>query len=103
MQIEVSFSVKDLSTIMAIPIQPGFSLNLKEALVDSENAFQDYLRAMSAVDFRDVIYRVPMLKMIAKKKIADADTFFSAAHFAQYMTSMPGSNLIKAVMAGAIR
>ena len=103
MQIEVSFSVKDLSTIMAVPIQPGFSLNLKEALVDSENAFQDYLRAMSAVDFRDVIYRVPMLKMIAKKKIADADTFFSAAHFAQYMTSMPGSNLIKAVMAGAIR
>lgn len=103
MQIEVSFSVKDLSSIMSVPIQPGFSLSVTDALSDTENAFQDYLRAMSAVDFRDVVYRIPMLKMIAKKRLMDADTFFSASHFAQYLTSMPGSNLIKGVMTGALR
>lgn len=103
MAIEVSFTIKDLSSIVAMPIQPGFSLNLVAGLFDSENSFTDYLMALSAVDLRDSTYRIPMLKMQAKKTLAGLDTYFSSSHFAQYLSTMPGTSLLRGVMTGTLR
>lgn len=98
MAIEVSFSVLDMSTIVAMPIYQGFSLF--DGLFDTENTFSDYLSALSAMSLRDVTQRIPMLKYAGRKKIADIQTFLSASHFGQVAANLPGVNLIGAFMKG---
>lgn len=103
MAIDVSFSIKDLSSVVALPIQPGFSLNVAAGLFDSENSFSDYLMAMSAMDLRDVVYRLPMLKKLVNREIANLDAFFSSSHFASWIANVPGSDILRAVMRGTDR
>jgi hypothetical protein len=100
MAIEVSFSVLDLSSIVSMPIAQGFSSTILDGLFDAENSFSDYLMALSAMSLRDVTDRIPMLKYQIDKKKADVDGFFSAAHFGQYVASLPGVNLLGAAFYG---
>lgn len=98
MAIEVSFSVLDMSTIVAMPIYQGFSL--LDGIFDTENTFSDYLSALSAMSLRDVTQRIPMLKYMKAKKKADIQTFLSSSHFAQAINNMPGVNLMQILMRG---
>lgn len=99
MAVDVSFSVLDLSSIVAMPIQPGFSLMPAQGLFDAENAFTDYLMALSGMQLRDTVDRIPMFKYQVNNKLAELDTFFSSAHFAQYASSMT-PNALKMFMTG---
>lgn len=100
MAVDVSFTVQDLSSIAAMPIQPGFSLMPAEGLFDAENSFTDYLMALSGMNLRDVNDRMPMLKYQAKRKMAELETFFSAAHWGQYAASLPGVSALGTFMRG---
>ena len=101
MAVDVTFSVLDLSTIVAMPIQPGFSFMPAEGLFDAENAFTDYLMALSGMKLRDTVDRFPMLKYQVANKMAQIDTFFSAAHFSQYASGLPGVSSLSMFMSGA--
>lgn len=102
--IEVSFSIKDLSSVVAMPIQPGFDLlNPLQGLFDGDNAFTDYLLTLAGTKLGDFIYRVPMLKYQINRKVADMNTFFSWSHFAGYLASVPGVELLGAAMRGTDR
>jgi hypothetical protein len=104
MAIEVSFSVMDLSGMVAMPINQGFDiLNPLEGLFDSDNAFSDYLMTLSGMKLSDMIYRAPMLKYQINRKLADMSTFFSASHLASYVASIPGVELLGAAMRGTDR
>lgn len=99
--VEVSFSVLDLSGVVAMPIQPGFSISEKiGGLFDGDNAFNDYLMTLSSMKLGDTIYRVPMLKYQINRAAADMGSFFSASHFASYLASLPGVNLLSAAYRG---
>jgi hypothetical protein len=99
--IEVSFSIRDLSGIIAMPINQGFDiLNPLEGLFDGDNSFSDYLMTLSSMKLADTIYRVPMLKYQINRKVADMSTFFSTAHVASYIASIPSVNLLGAAMKG---
>jgi hypothetical protein len=97
---EVSFSVLDLSSIMSIPIRSEFSLMPFEGLFDSENAFSDYLMAISGLSLPDVIHRPAMLQRQIKRIKSDFSTYFSAATFAE-KTATFGTGLISAMMRGS--
>ena len=102
--IEVSFTVMDLSSIMAVPVQPGFGFNaLLGSVFDSENAFSDYLMSLAAFNLSDTIYRIPLLKYQINRAAADISTFVSSSHIASYVASLPGVNLIGAAMRGVDR
>lgn len=103
MAIEVSFSVKDMSNIIAMPIQEGFLNSIVGGLFDTENSFSDYLAALAGLSLRDVTDRLPILKYQLNNVRANVDTFLSTAHFAQYAASLPGVNLLGAAMRGTDR
>lgn len=88
MALDISFSVKDLSTIMAMPIQQGFSLSLTEGIFDSENAFTDYLMALSGMSLRDANDRLPILKRQLDTKMANWSTYWSASRLAMDLGAM---------------
>lgn len=100
--VEVSFSILDLSSVLAMPIQPGFSVSSALGnLFDSDNPFTDYLMSLSAMKLSDTIYRVPMLKYQINRVAADLDSYFSASHFASYVASLPGVNMLSAIAKGS--
>lgn len=99
--IDVSFSVLDLSGVVAMPVQPGFSLAATiGSLFDGENSFTDYLMALSAMQLKDTVYRVPMLQYQINRAAADLDSFFSTSHFASYFASLPGVNVLSGIYRG---
>ena len=99
--IEISFSILDMSKIVAMPIQPGFSINATvEAMFDGDNSFSDYLMTLSSMKLADTIYRIPMLKYQINRAAADMSSFFSASHFASYIAGVPGVNLLSAAYRG---
>lgn len=99
--VEVSFSVLDLSSIVAMPINQGFDLlNPLNGLFDGDNAFSDYLMTLAGMRLTDTIYRAPLLKYQINRKVADMSTFFSASHIGSYMASLPGVELLGAAMRG---
>ena len=99
--IDVSFSILDLSSIVSMPIQQGFLPNIFEGIFDTENKWTDYLMTLSGSELRDTgAARWPLLKHQIQKKVADVDAFFSMAHFAQYIASRPGINILSAITRG---
>ena len=104
MAMEVSFSVLDLSSILAVPIQEGFSIfNPLEGIFDGDNAFSDYLMTLASMKLADTIYRIPLLKYQINRKVADMSTYFSASHLASRLASIPGVELLGAAMKGTDR
>lgn len=100
MAIKVSFTVLDLSTIVAMPIIPGFSAMPLEGLFDGDNAFSDYLMALSSMKLSDTIYRIPMLKKQLNRKMADLAAFTTPAHLAAYTASDLGVGMLSGLMRG---
>ena len=102
--IDVSFTITDLSSVLSIPIQPGFSVaNSLDGLFDAENTFTDYLMTLAGVKLADTIYRIPMLRYNINREMAQLNSFFSTSHVASYISSLPGVNLISAAMRGTDR
>lgn len=103
--IEVTFGVKDLSSVIAVPIHSGFNVfNPLEGLFDGDNAFNDYLMTLAGTTLGDTgVNKIPLLKYQVNRKIADVSTFFSSSRIASWMTGMPGVGLLGAVMRGTDR
>lgn len=96
--IDISFSVKDLSSVLHAPIDAGFDplRPWKGMLFDDDSVFKDYMAILSNLSLADQTY--PMRKMFLNltRKREAIDTFFSRAHFAQavsgnFLTRLPGT------------
>lgn len=103
--IDVTFSVKDLSSIVSVPITAqGFEiLNPLQGLFDDQNSFSDYLFAMCGVSLSDCIYKVGPMKYRLQQKYNDIKTYFSASSIASSLTSVPGVGLMNAIFRGTNR
>ena len=100
MAIDVAVSFLDLSSLMALPIQPGFSEQPFAGLFDGDNAFTDYLMALSGMSLKDSIYRIPMLKYQLKRTMANFSAFTSKASMANMIAAWPGVNALSGIMRG---
>ena len=105
MAIEVSFSVKDLSTIMAVPIiQNGFSiLSPLEGLIDDQSRLSDYVMTMTGISLPDMIYPFSLLRYRMAKKLKDIDTYFSPSGIASKLANLPGMGIVNAIYMGTNR
>lgn len=102
--IDVTFTVRDLSSVMALPVNNGFSiLNPLQGLMDDQTAFQDYAMAVCGLSLGDCIYKVPMMKYRINQKIQDFKSYFSASHIASALTNVPGVAILNAVFRGTNR
>lgn len=99
--VEVSFSVMDLSSVMSMPVVPGFNaLHPFRGIADTDNSFTDYMLTLAGVQLADVIYRFPILKYQINKRIQDYKSMLSPSNIGQSIASLPGVNLLSAVTRG---
>lgn len=105
MAIEISFTVKDLSSILAVPItSQGFSLlNPLEGLMDDQSTMHDYVMSMCGVSLQDMIYPFSMAKYRLTQKMNEVDTYFSASRVASQLTKLPGVGILNAIFQGTNR
>lgn len=103
--VEVSFSIKDLSSVIALPISSGFSVfHPLEGLFDGDNAFSDYLMMLAGTALGDTgVNKIPLLKYQVNRKILDVQTYFSASHIAARMSGTLPVQMLSAVMRGTDR
>lgn len=103
LQIEVSFSVVDMSTVLHMPITQGFSINPLESLFDDDNSFTDYCAVLAGLGLSDQIYPMRKLKLRWNRKLESWDSFFSISHFANFMGDTPPARLFSIFYKGTNR
>lgn len=104
--IQVSFTVKDMSSIMHMPIVENFSLmdvaaqavgslagnagreiavGLTGGAFDDDTVYSDYLAVLAGMSLPDQIYSFRKLKLNLTKKMVNYDSFMSVSHMASFM------------------
>lgn len=84
--INVTFSIKDLSTIMAMPI------NGSPGLFDEQSKYSDYMAVLGGMGLTDQIYPMNRLKLNLTRKITEWKSWTSPAKFGSMLanTTVPG-------------
>jgi hypothetical protein len=85
MGIEVTFSVKDLSSIMHMPISQGFSLNPTKGIFDEDTVFSDYMGVLAGMDLDDQIYPFRKLALNVTRWATNWRTWSSPSHVASFL------------------
>lgn len=81
MAIEVSFSVKDLSSVMTMPVAQGFSWNLLQGVTDDENIYTDYIATLSSLSMPQQFYQLNKFKLNVAKKLRSFHMLSSPARW----------------------
>jgi hypothetical protein len=87
MGIEVTFSVKDLSTIMHAPISEGFSFNPTRALFDEDTVWSDYMASLAGLDVDDQIYPMRKFALNLTRWATHWSTWTNSSHIASFMAN----------------
>jgi hypothetical protein len=103
LQIDVSFSVVDMSSVLHMPITSGFSLNPLEGVFDDETIFTDYMAVLAGLGLADQIYPSRKMKLNWTRKMANWDSFFSTTHFTSFLGDTPPGRLFSAFYRGTSR
>lgn len=103
MAIDVSFTVKDLSTVMHMPIVSGFSLtNLTGSMFDDDNTFSDYMATLGSLSLHEQIYTSDRLRLALTRQAQSMKTWFSTAHFANFIGDLAPARILSLWYAGNI-
>ena len=100
---EVSFSVTDLSSIMAMPTSTG-SLFKADTVMDEDTILYDYLAVLAGQDLYSQLYQVPKAKLNAAKLWrGSVDKLVSPAFWASMIHSETTNGLLSTLVpVGAI-
>lgn len=85
MGIEVTFSIKDLSSIMHIPISEGFSFNPTKGIFDEDTVFSDYMGVLAGLDLDDQIYPFRKFFLNLTRWSTNWRSWTSASHVASFL------------------
>lgn len=102
LQVKVSFSVIPLSTVVHMPIIQGFSLNPTDGIFDEDTNFSDYMNTLAGVTLAEQIYTGERLKLALTRKLQNMRTWYTSAHFAQFVGSWGISRLASIFYVGTI-
>lgn len=96
MRIDVTFSVADLSPVMAMPIaNRTFLESIGAAVVptdlfDDESIYQDYINVLGSVGLYDQIYTSARFRIRLAQKTRQMEQMFSKARVAQFIRDQVG-------------
>ena len=85
MQVEVSFSIADMSSVMYTPINTGFFLSKTDGIFDEESVIGEYLAVMCGLNVREQIYRFPVLKRRLAIAVANRKRITSAGYWSMWL------------------
>lgn len=101
--IDVSFSVLDLSSVMTMPIATFSPIDAanplggwSKLLMADDSSYDNYMAVLTGLGLVDQIYFLPKLKRNFYKNVLNFDTYFSKAHFANYLFGTAPGRLISA-------
>lgn len=126
MGIDVSFTVKDLSSVLHMPISQGISFSAAAAgavagaalggvggavggfaagaivagAFDEDTVFTDYMAVLGGMGLADQIYSWRKYKLNLTKTMANFNTWFSWAHYASFLGNTPPGRLASLVYKG---
>lgn len=85
-QIKISFSVKNLSTVMHMPIgeNAGLSKLMTLSMLDEETTYTDYMAVLSGLSLADRYYSSNRIKLAWRNQIAAFESWLSPAAFASH-------------------
>lgn len=91
---EVSFSVVDLSSVIAMPINNVFSLSGLNPfnVFDDDTLYTDYINVLGALSMSQQVYKFNKIKLNAARQIADMKTLGSPHAWASFVHDMPGAS-----------
>ena len=97
--IDISFSVVDLSSLLYVPIAPGFSpldiidgaSSFSAKLFAEDTPYHDYMAVLSSMSLSSQIYQIPKLVRNLTRGVADFNSWFSVSHTASWFAgTIPG-------------
>jgi hypothetical protein len=121
MAIDISFSIVDMSSIMSLPINQGFSSGtilagaaagavvggapgavagavaggvVGTGLFDDDNVFTDYMAVLAGMNLQDQIYQWRKFKLNMTRAMATWKSFSSASHFAGMIGDLPPARVL---------
>lgn len=97
--IDVTISVKNLNSIMHMPLSDSLTDTLTSfSFFDEDTAMSDYLSSLAGMDLYDQFYMAPRLKLAWAKTEATWDSFLSPSYFAQYAASTVPGGIVSGLM-----
>lgn len=102
MSVDVSFSIQDLSSIMHMPLSQGWEPGSGNGLFDDDTVFSDYMAILGSLTLNEQTYPVDKLRLRLTNNMSNLRTWFSSAHFAQWITDLAPMQLISAFYPGRV-
>lgn len=98
--IDVSFTVKDLSSIMHMPLRAETLLSggVFSGFLDDDTAFTDYMATLGSLTLADQYYRLKKLKLRMARRLRGSMSFWSTARLASWSYETPPGQLMSAFM-----
>lgn len=96
MSVDVSFSVKDLSSVMHMPMNSGFSLNPLKGVFDEDTVYTDYLHVLASATLGQNIYPMKKLRENLRVKAMTLRALTSAPRWIGTFHDMPYVGMIDA-------
>jgi hypothetical protein len=100
MGLEVNLTVKDLSSVVTLPIHEGMSIMPLAGLFDTENKYHDMLMAYSGLSLQEVTDPIPIFKRQADQKWEDIKQYFTRSRLAMDLAATLPGQVAAAFMSG---
>ena len=101
---DVSFTVKDLSSVMHTPITSGFDFfNPFKRIFADDTTFSDFLAALSSMDYKDQYYKQRQFWFNLTRAWTDYEAFFSTAQTTNMIGNSALGRITSAVIGDAYR
>lgn len=94
--IDVQFTVKDLSSVMYMPLEMGMNLDPKDTIHTYDTAYSDYMATLGSATLAQNIYTMTKLKIRAKQWVTGVAQYTTMDHWAGVIRELPGINLLDA-------
>lgn len=101
LNIRVTMTVKDLNTVLHMPIAAGWSFNPAEMLMPDDTPFNDYMSAITNLSLRDVVY--PITGKLPLNIARAASDFRSWASLSRVVNSSVNGNSLGRMFQGITR
>jgi hypothetical protein len=92
--IDVTFTIKDLSNLMHMPISPG-GLFDPDPSVNTDNILNDFIAVLAGQDIYSQIYSMPRAQMRAAKAVSNFNQMTSPARWASMTNDSITNGLMK--------
>ena len=107
--IDITFTVQDLSSIMYMPVSPGFSPGdvldgaFEAKLFAEDSTYHDFLSVLSSMPLNSQIYQIPKFMRNLTTAVADFKSWASISHAANWAAGTPPGRLFSTILKGTDR